>query len=138
MFPFYKNTIFFLKKQHMILFRYYDQENRIDRAWYDSSNIVYSECDDNLNDYKTLRIVFKTGDLYEYKEVDVNDYLMFMAGGTDGSNGKAFYKYIRPKYEVEKKERLDLNAIKAEMEKFKEIKNKENEEKHQTEKNEKK
>ena len=103
----------------MILFRYYDQENRIDRAWYDSSNIVYSECDDNLDDFKTLRIVFKTGDMYEYKQVDVNDYLMFMAGGLDGSNGKAFYKYIRPKYEVEKKERLDLNILKAAMEGYK-------------------
>lgn len=103
----------------MILFRYYDQENRIDRAWYDSSNIIYSECDDNLNDFKTLRIVFKTGDLYEYKKVDVNDYLMFMAGGLNGSNGKAFYKYIKPKYEVEKKERLDLDLIKASMEEYK-------------------
>lgn len=113
----------------MILFRYYDQENRIDRAWYDSSNIVYSECDDNLNDFKTLRIVFKTGDLYEYKKVDVNDYLMFMAGGLNGSNGKAFYKYIKPKYEVEKKEHLDLDLIKASMEEYKarrELEKKEN------------
>ena len=106
----------------MILFRYYDEENKIDRAWYSSSNIVYSECDDNLNDFKTLRIVFKTGDMYEYKNVEVGDYLMFMAGGLDGSNGKAFYKFIRPKYETEKKERLNLDVITAEMEKYKEIK----------------
>lgn len=113
----------------MILFRYYDQENRIDKAWYDSSNIVYSECDDNVNDFKTLRIVFKTGDMYEYKQVDVNDYLMFMAGGLDGSNGKAFYKYIRPKYEVEKRCRVDLDQLKAMMEEYKamkEVENKEN------------
>ena len=105
----------------MILFRYYDQENRIDRAWYDSSNIVYSECDDNQDALKTLRIVFKTGDMYEYKEVDVNDYLMFMAGGLNGSNGKAFYKYIRPKYEVEKKERLDLAELHQKMEDYKKL-----------------
>ena len=105
----------------MILFRYYDKENKIDRAWYDSSNILYSECDDNENDYKTLRIVFKKGDMYEYKKVDVNDYLMFMAGGLDGSNGKAFYKFIRPKYEVEKKEPVSLEWVEEEMKKFKDL-----------------
>ena len=105
----------------MILFRYYDQEKKIDRAWYDSSNIVYSECDDNQDALKTLRIVFKTGDMYEYKEVDVNDYLMFMAGGLDGSNGKAFYKYIKPKYEVEKKECLDLTELRQKMEDYKKL-----------------
>lgn len=111
----------------MILFRYYDKKNKIDRAWYDSSNILYSECDDKENDLKTLRIVFKKGDMYEYKKVDVNDYLMFMAGGLDGSNGKAFYKFIRPKYEVEKKEPVSLDWVMGEMEKFKEIKKQEKE-----------
>ena len=37
----------------MILFRDYNQEKRMDRAWYSSSNIVYSECDDIKDDYKT-------------------------------------------------------------------------------------
>lgn len=119
----------------MILFRYYDQENRVDMAWYDSSNIVYSECDDNVNDFKTLRIVFKTGDMYEYKQVDVNDYLMFMAGGLDGSNGKAFYKYIRPKYEVEKKGHLDLEILKNTMEEYKEKNNTKNKEKIENKEN---
>ena len=106
----------------MVLFRYYDKENKIDRAWYESSNIIYSECDDNENDFKTLRIVFKKGDQYEYKKVDVNDYLMFMAGGLDGSNGKAFFKYIKPKYEFEKLTPVDLDFLKNEMERFKELK----------------
>lgn len=104
----------------MILFRYYDAEKRVDYAWYSSSNIVYSECDDNQNDFKTLRIVFKTGDVYEYLKVDVKDYMMFMAGGLDGSNGKAFYKFIKPKYEFVKKEKADLDELKAKMEEFKE------------------
>ena len=30
----------------MILFRYYDEDERVDRIWYDSTNLVYSECDD--------------------------------------------------------------------------------------------
>ena len=109
----------------MVLFRYYDKEKRVDKAWYDSSNIVYSECDDKENDYKTLRIVFKKGDMYEYYKVDVKDYLMFMAGGTDGSNGKAFFKFIKPKYDVKKLEPVDLESLKSEMLAYQEIKRKE-------------
>jgi hypothetical protein len=104
----------------MILVRYYDKEKKLDKAWYESSNIVYSECDDNENDYKTLRIVFKKGDMYEYYKVDVKDYLMFMAGGLDGSNGKAFFKFIKPKYEFKKLEPVDLEALKSEMLDYKE------------------
>lgn len=106
----------------MLLFRYYDKDKKIDRAWYDSSNIIYSECDDNKDALKTLRIVFKKGDMYEYKEVDVNDYLMFMNGGLDGSNGKAFYKFIKPKYEVEKINSVTLDWINEELAKYREIK----------------
>lgn len=120
----------------MILFRYYDKEKKIDRAWYDSSNIIYSECDDNENDFKTLRIVFKKGDLYEYSKVDVNDYLMFMHGGLDGSNGKAFFKFIKPKCEVEKKESVDLNFLKSEMERYMEIRKNEKKAEEDSKKNE--
>jgi len=109
----------------MILFRKYDKEKRIDKAWYDSSNIVYSECDDHVNALKTLRVVFKTGDMYEYENVDVNDYLMFMAGGLDGSNGKAFFKFIRNKYEGVKLEPVNLEELKVKMEELKEAERKE-------------
>ena len=112
----------------MILFRYYDKDKRIDKAWYESSNIIYSECDDNENDFKTLRIVFKRGDMYEYSKVDVKDYLMFMAGGTDGSNGKAFHKFILPKYEAKKLEPVDLNALNDDLEALKAKKLKEKKE----------
>ena len=109
----------------MIAFRYYDEELKIDKAWYISSNIIYSECVDNENDYKTLRIVFKKGEMYEYSKVDVKDYLMFMAGGVDGSNGKAFYKFIQPKYEVKKLGAVDLDALNKELLSLKEKKAKE-------------
>ena len=79
----------------MIILRDYNEEKRLDRAWYSSSNIVYSECDDNKDNYKTLRVVFKNGSCYEYKNIDVMDYLMFMHGGLDGSNGKALNKFIK-------------------------------------------
>ena len=100
----------------MIIIRNYNEEKRLDRAWYNSSNIVYSECEDKENDYKTLRVVFKNGACYEYKNVSVMDYLMFMHGGIDGSNGKALNKFIKEnKYEYERLDNKDLNIINEEM-----------------------
>lgn len=120
----------------MIAFRYYDEKLKIDKAWYISSNIIYSECVDNENEYKTLRIVFKKGEMYEYSKVDVKDYLMFMAGGVDGSNGKAFYKFIQPKYEVKKLGAVDLDALNKELLSLKEkkVKEKDSAEEKNTEK----
>ena len=63
--------------------------------------------------------------MYEYDNVDVNDYLMFMAGGLDGSNGKAFYKFIRNKYEARKMDPVNLDELNAKMEELKEAKKKE-------------
>ena len=100
----------------MIIIREYNEEKHLDKAWYSSSNIVYSECDDHENDYKTLRVVFKNGSCYEYKKVSVMDYLMFMHGGVDGSNGKALNKFIKEnKYEYERLENKDLTLLNEEM-----------------------
>lgn len=100
----------------MILFRQYDENAGIDKVWYKSSNIIYSECIDNKNDYKTLRVVFKNGQSYTYKKVDVNDYVMFVHGGLDGSNGKALNKLIKPKYEFEKTEIYNVEDLNKELE----------------------
>ena len=100
----------------MIIFRDYDKEKRIDRVWYQSSHIIYSECQDIENDFKILKIVFKGGKTYVYKGVNVNDYVMFVHGGTDGSNGKALNKYIIPKCECEKVEDTDLSELQKELE----------------------
>ena len=62
----------------MILFRYYDEEKKLDRLWYDSSNVFYSECEDGDSAKKVLRVVFKNGATYQYSDVDVNDYVMFI------------------------------------------------------------
>ena len=95
----------------MVIYRDYNQEARLDRIWYDSSNILYSECDDKLNELKTLRVTFKNGATYEYSNVDVNDYLMFVNGGLDGSNGKALNKYIKPKCEFKKLNDIEPSTI---------------------------
>lgn len=63
----------------------------VDHTWYDSSNIIYSECFDSP-DYKSLKIVFKGGRTYLYKDVDPMDYLLFRDGE---SNGKIFNSKIK-------------------------------------------
>lgn len=120
----------------MITFRYYDKDEKVDRIWYSSSNILYSECDDKTDDFKELRITFKNGETYAYKKVDVNDYVLFAHGGIDASNGKAFWKIIRPKYEAEKIGKKTLEEINDLMEFYKEKKNKELSAKNSEEKTE--
>lgn len=68
-----------------------------DYTWYDSSNILFSKCYDNPNSSnKTLKIVFKNGRTYVYKDVDINDYLSFKSAT---SNGQAANKHIIKKYQ---------------------------------------
>lgn len=83
----------------------------LDRAWFESSNVKYAECDDLDNQLKVVRIVFNNGQMYEYKDVNVNDYLMFREAD---SQGKAFNKYLR-KYDFEKKGLADLEKIENEL-----------------------
>jgi len=100
----------------MVLLREYNQKEMIDRAWYDSSMIVYSECYDNEESRKKqLKVVFKNGNTYLYKDVDVDDYVMFAHGGLDGSNGKALNKYIKPKCEFIKCEDTDIQLLNEEL-----------------------
>jgi hypothetical protein len=99
----------------MIIHRDYDQEKRLDRVWYNSSNVFYSECEDIVDDYKILRVVFNNGATYEYKNVDVNDYVMFVRGGLDGSNGRALNKFIKPKCECERIEDLGKERLTEEL-----------------------
>ena len=53
----------------MKIFNFYS--NDVDRTWYQSSNIKYSECIDHENELKTLIVVFNNGTQYRYEKVDV-------------------------------------------------------------------
>ena len=99
----------------MIIHRDYDQEKRLDRVWYNSSNVFYSECEDIVDNYKILRVVFNNGATYEYRNVDVNDYVMFVRGGLDGSNGRALNKFIKPKCECERIEDIGKEKLTEEL-----------------------
>lgn len=69
--------------------------NSKDCTWYDSSNVYYSECQDSQEDVKQLKVIFKQGHTYIYKDVALTDYFMFRNAESTGS---AFHKYIK-KYE---------------------------------------
>lgn len=85
----------------------------IDRVWYASSNIKYSECLDPDNGLKTLRIVFNNGTQYQYNNVDAQNYLLFR---DNPSQGKALNEYIKGKnYEYEKLENADLATLDGEL-----------------------
>lgn len=87
--------------------------NGVDKTWYDSSNVAYSECIDNENKPKTLKIVFTNGTQYQYNDVDVRDYLLFRE---DSSQGKALNRLIKEKkYEYSKLDNADLEAINEEL-----------------------
>lgn len=78
----------------MIIYNKY--VNQQDYTWYDSSNVIFSKCYDNAeSNTKTLKIVFKNGRTYLYKDVDINDYLTFK---TAQSNGQAVNASIIKKY----------------------------------------
>ena len=82
-------------------------------CWYKSSNVVYTECIDNENKPKTLKVVFANGTQYQYNDVDVRDYLLLRE---DKSQGKALNRLIKEKkYEYVKLENADLEAINDEL-----------------------
>lgn len=92
------------------IFNYYSKD--IDKCWYNSSNIKYSECIDKDGELKTVKIVFANGTQYQYNKVNVQDYLLFRE---NTSQGKALNKFIKSKgYEYEKLENADIDKINEE------------------------
>ena len=95
----------------------YLQESLTERAWFESSNIFYSEfIEDPTKNEGDLYVTFNNGSTYKYKNVQIApDYLMFKHGGLDGSHGKALNKHIKPKYEFEKCESRDVAKLSEEL-----------------------
>ena len=88
-------------------------EPNVEYCWYDSSNVVYTECIDNENKPKTLKVVFSNGTQYQYNDVNVNDYLLFRESE---SQGRALNRLIKEKkYEYQKLDNADLNALNEEL-----------------------
>lgn len=81
-----------------------------DYTWYDSSNVLYSLCYNTTEQGKTVKIVFKNGRTYIYKNVDVNDYIAFRSSE---STGKAVNQYIVKKYEGVRLPDTDLDKLES-------------------------
>lgn len=96
----------------MIIFNKYI--NKVDHVWYDSSNIIYSQCYDSEGPEKTLKIVFKEGRTYLYKGVSDTDYVMFKMAE---SNGSMFNKIIK-KYQGVRISDTDLGKLDEVKERF--------------------
>lgn len=105
----------------MILVSKYDETEKTDVVFYESSNIYYSKAVEHKDDnFVDLYVTFKNGATYLYKDVDmVKDYVMFKHGGLDGSQGKALNKFIKPKYEFEKVDNANMELLKEEYMKLK-------------------
>lgn len=97
----------------MLLFSFYNEKTHTEKAWYDSSNIFYSEYVENTEKNEgDLYVTFKNGATYKYKNVQIApDYIVFKHGGLDGSHGKALNAHIKSKYEFEKVENKDINEL---------------------------
>lgn len=89
-------------------------ENNIDHTWYDSSNIVYSQCYDK-GDTKSVKIVFKGGRTYLYRGVSMSDYIIFR---DSESTGEAANRNIVKKYQAVRVEDVPLDEIQAMKERF--------------------
>jgi len=106
----------------MILKKKYDEKTRTQKVWYDSSMLFYSEMvEDEVGNYGNLFVTFKNGTCYVYKNVRFEDYVVFINGGTDVSQGKTLNKVIKSKYEYEKLGDSDMVALKEELERKEDV-----------------
>jgi hypothetical protein len=97
----------------MLITSVYNEDSKTEKAWFESSNVFYSEfVEDNEKNEGDLYVTFSNGATYKYKNVQIApDYLMFKHGGLDGSHGKALNTHIKPKYEFEKMESKDISQL---------------------------
>tara|TARA_R110002110_G_scaffold154328_4_gene348175 strand:+ start:442 stop:738 length:297 start_codon:yes stop_codon:yes gene_type:complete len=82
-----------------------EKENGIIECLIDSSNILLSEYDKSK---KTLKLTFKSGLQYMYRDIIDRDYVRFEVSESQGS---VFNKTMR-KYEFDKLDTIDIEPIK--------------------------
>lgn len=97
----------------MLKFSYY-VDDKIDKAWFDSSNVFYAECEESDTQFKVVRVVFKNGTTYQYEDVLVSDWVSFKHAD---SQGKALNLYFKKGgYKYTKLEDADLESLSNELE----------------------
>ena len=93
------------KQIKMAVVKKTEKENGVTECLIDSSNILLSEYNKNK---KTLKITFKSGIQYKYKDVLERDYVRFEVSESQGS---VFNKTFR-KYEFDKLGVVDAEPLK--------------------------
>lgn len=102
----------------MILKKIYLEDEKIQKVWYESSMIVYSEMKENeFENIGDLTITFKNGATYVYLDVTFEDYMVFIGGGTDASQGKTLNKVIKNKYQYKRIEDRNVQELLNELHK---------------------
>lgn len=105
----------------MVISKIYDEKTKTQKIWYDSSMIYYTEMvEDEDKNCGNLFVVFKNGQKYVYKDVRFEDYIVFINGGTDASQGKTLNKVIKNKYDYEKIGEADMDELADELKKSQE------------------
>lgn len=100
----------------MVIKKVYDEKEKKQKVWFDSTMILYCEMVEYANENKgDLYVTFKNGTTYKYKAVKFEDYVLFISGGTDASHGKTLNKIIKSNYEYEKVGNADVAQIQAEL-----------------------
>lgn len=94
------------------IFNFYKDD--IDKTWYNSSNVFYSECNDITDSFKVVKVVFKNGRTYQYSDVNVNDYLLFRESA---SQGQALTKYLK-KYTTQRIDDSNIEELTNELNKL--------------------
>ena len=108
----------------MILKKIYLEKEKLQKVWYDSSMILYTEMKEDENENKgDLTVTFKNGATYTYLDVSFEDYMVFIGGGTDASQGKTLNKVIKNKYEFKRIEDKNVELIMEELNKKEEENN---------------
>lgn len=106
----------------MILKKKYIEEEKLQKIWYESSMILYTEMkEDEYENKGNLTVTFKNGATYIYFDVLFEDYLVFIGGGTDASQGKALNKVIKNRYEYKRIDDRNIEEILTELNEPEEI-----------------
>lgn len=94
----------------MLIKKYTDNENNKEHSLYNSSNVLASEYNKDTND---LKVIFQNGGHYIYKNVDNTDHARFQLAE---SQGKVLNQSIKPTYEYIKKDDVDVEDYKKNIE----------------------
>lgn len=96
----------------MVIFKVYDENTKTQKVWYDSTMFVYTKAVEQEKENKVdLYVTFKNGWTYKYKNVKMEDYILLLSGFEQSSHGKTLNRVIKPNYEFERVDNLNVDDL---------------------------